>query len=94
MNKIKLHNVTGIHANSHSIEVNLGKQYLSQHDKMVMMVILNEEEINNRDTIIKLKSCQIDVLLIPTKFKYTFFDMELGKYIETHLTKNHEITYY
>ena len=94
MNKIKLHNVTGINASSHSVEINHGKQYLSQLDKMAMIVILNEEEINNRDTIIKLKSTQIDVLLIPTKFKYTLFETELGKYIETHLSKNHHITYF
>jgi len=94
MNKIKLHNVTGIYASSHGVEVNHGKQYLAQHDKMAMIVILNEEEINNRDTTIKLKSTQIDVLLIPNKFKYIFFDTELGKYIDAHLTKNHHISYF
>ena len=94
MNKIKLHNVTGINSSSHGVEVNHGKQYLSQFDKMAMIVILNEDEINNRNTIIKLKSCQIDVLLIPTKFKYTFFETELGKDFDIHLSKNHHITYF
>lgn len=94
MNKIKLHNVTGTFATIHSVEVNSGKQYLSQYNKMSMMVILNEDEINNPNTIIKVKGCDISVLFIPTKFRYTFFDTELGKLIQIYLTKNHWITYY
>jgi hypothetical protein len=94
MNIIKLHNITGIDAHSHSLEINTGKQYLTSGDKMTVMAILNEDEINNRNTIIKVKGYNIDVLLIPTKFKYTFFETELGKIIQLYLTKNHKITYF
>lgn len=94
MNKIKLHNTTGILATTHGVEVNSGKQYLTQHDKMSMMVILNEDEINNPNTIVKVKGCDISVLFIPTKFRYTFFETELGKLIQVYLTKNHHITYF
>lgn len=94
MNIIKIHNVTGVNATTHSLEVNTGKQYLPPHDKITTMVIMNEDEINNRNSIVKVKGYMISVLFIPTKFRFTFMETEIGKLIQVYLTKNHRITYY
>ena len=94
MNIIKVHNVTGIVATTHGLEVNTGKQYLPPHDKITAMVIMNDDEINNRNSIVKVKGYEISTLFIPIKYRYTFMDMEMGKLIQVYLTKNHHITYY
>lgn len=94
MNIIKIHNVTGVIPTIHGLEINTGKQYLPPHDKITVMVIMNEDEINNPNSIHKIKGYEISVLFIPTKFRYTFLDMEMGKLLQMYLTKNHKITYY
>jgi hypothetical protein len=94
MNIIKIHNVTGVNATTHGLEVNTGKQYLPPHDKMTTMVIMNEDEINNRNSIVKVKGYMISVLFIPLKFRFTFMETEMGQLIQVYLTKNHKITYY
>jgi hypothetical protein len=94
MNIIKIHNVTGHIATVHGLEVNTGKQYLSPYDKITTMVIMNEDEINNPNSIHKMKGYEISVLFIPTKFRYTFLDTEIGKLVQPNLSKNHNITYY
>lgn len=45
MNIIKIHNVTGVIPTIHGLEINTGKQYLPPHDKITVMVIMNEDEI-------------------------------------------------
>jgi hypothetical protein len=94
MNIIKVHNVTGINSTTHGLEVNTGKRYIPPHDKITVMMILNDDEINNRNSIIKIKGWNISTLFIPTKFRYTFFETELGKLIQMYLVKNYKITYY
>ena len=91
MNIIKIENYKSCFGSTHSIEIksdhtlNVNKGYI---------IVLSEEDINNLNTLIKLRGYLIDVLLIPKKFKFTFNDTDYYNLIKIQLSKRHTISYY
>ena len=92
MNIIKIENVKRFNGFSNKVEISSNYKY---SDIKSNLVILNDEEINNDNTLNKLKGYSISCLLIPKKYRFTFFDeTSLGKIIKVQLNENYTISYY
>lgn len=91
MNIIKVENVRRIEGFNNRIEIKSDYKY---SDKTSALVILNEDDINNDNSIIKLRGLMISVLLIPKRNKYTFADTSVGKLVKSCLTEKSIISYY
>lgn len=92
MNIIKIENVKRFNGFSNKVEILSNYKYSETKSNLV---ILNEEDINNDNSINKLKGYSISCLLIPKKYKFTFFDeTPLGKIIKVQFNKNYTISYY
>ena len=91
MNVIKVHNVKSILPSLRSLEINTEKGKRSYD---ITIVIFSEEDIDNINTLYKLKGATIDVLVIPKKHRFIFNESEYYKYVKYQLTENYTITYY
>lgn len=91
MNIIKIENVRRIAGFSNTLEI---KSEFKHNEKNSFIVILSENDINNDNCFIRLKGYNISALLIPNKFKFTFFETSLGKLIQPVLNKKYVISYY
>lgn len=91
MNIIKVENVRRIDGYNNRVEIKSDYKY---SDKLSTVVILNEDDINNDNSILKLRGVMISVLLIPKRNKYTFADTEVGKLLKPCLSEKSIISYY
>lgn len=91
MNIIKIENTKRFIGFSNKVEISSNYKY---SDNNHYLVILNNDEINNDNTINKLKGYSISCLLIPKKYRYTFNETSLGKIIKVNLKENCIISYY
>lgn len=92
MNIIRLDNVKSTLATTFSLTLNIEKNKdLGNH---FVIVVLDEDDINNINTIIKLKGLSIDVLMIPNKVKFTFNESKYFDALLSQLNKEYYITYY
>lgn len=92
MNIIRLENVKSTLATTYSLTLNVEKN--KDIGKHFVIVVLDEEDIENKNTLIKLKGINIDVLLIPKKLKYSFNESEYFEVLSLQLNKENNITYY
>lgn len=92
MNIIRLDNVKSTLATTYSLTLNVEKNKdIGNH---FVIVVLDEDDINNINTIIKLKGINIDVLMIPNKVKFTFNESKYFDALLSQLNKEYYITYY
>lgn len=89
MNIIKINNIKKIVGTSRGLDIKTNETFI---DKDRYILILNEEDINNENRIVKLKGYDFECFIIPNKFKYTFNETKLGKLILHQLSG--VITYY
>lgn len=92
MNIIRLDNVKSALATTYSLTLNVEKNKDIQ--KHFVIVVLDEEDIENKNTLIKLKGLNIDVLMIPKKLKFSFNESEYFDVLSSQLNKENYITYY
>ena len=92
MNIIRVDNVKSVLSTTYSLTLNVEKY--KDLEKHTTIVVLDEEDIGNRNTTIKLKGISIDILIIPKKFKFTFNETEYHDIISAQLSTNYNITYY
>lgn len=92
MNIIRLDNVKSALATTYSLTLNVEKNKDIQ--KHFVIVVLDEEDIENKNTLIKLKGLNIDVLMIPKKLKFSFNESEYFDVLSSQLNKENHITYY
>lgn len=92
MNIIRLENVKSSMATTYSLTLNVEKN--KDIGKTFVIVILNEDDVNNDNSLIKLRGFNINVLAIPKKIKFTFNEGEYFKALELQLDKDYKITYY
>lgn len=92
MNIIRLDNVKSALATTYSLTLNVEKNKDIQ--KHFVIVVLDEEDIENKNTLIKLKGLNIDVLMIPKKLKFSFNDSEYFDVLSSQLNKENYLTYY
>lgn len=91
MNIINIENVRRIEGFNNKVEIKSDYKY---SDKISTVVILNEDDINNDNSTIKLRGVVISALLIPKRNKYTFADTNVGKLLKPCLTEKSIISYY
>lgn len=91
MNIIKINNVKRITSTTHGLEIKSNERF---NDKNSIIVILDEDDIQNENRSIKLRGYYIDVLILPKKYKYAFFETPIGKIIKPNLFNEYTITYY
>ena len=92
MNIIKIENIKRIQGFSNKIEISSNYKH---SDTKSYLVVLNDEDVNNDNCLIKLRGYKIDVLLIPKKYRFTFFEeTNTGKLIKTNLVNEFTISYY
>ena len=93
MNIIKVENVGSILASANKLEVKTGykKEGISNFS---MIIILDADDIENDNTLIKFRGLIISALIIPKKYKNTFNESKYYEVIKNSFTKNTEISYY
>lgn len=91
MNIIKVENGKGIIASAHSLEL---KAERNQNTNKAIIVILSDEDIENDNTLIKLRGYDIDALIVPKKRKYTFNETAYFEKLKPQLNKGNYISYY
>lgn len=91
MNKIRVNGVKRVIGFNNRVEI---KTDFKNFDKLSDMVILNEEDILNKNKMIKIRGMYISCLFIPRKFRYTFEEQESYDIIKPCLTKDSVISYY
>ena len=91
MNIIKVENVRRIESFNHKLEIKSDYKY---SDNISTVVVLSEEDIDNVNSVIKLKGYSISALLIPKRKKYTFFETKVGEIVKQSLTEKSVISYY
>ena len=93
MNIIKVENVGSILGFNNKIEVKTGykKDGKSQFSTIV---ILDSDDIENDNTLVKFRGYNIDVLIIPKKYKYTFNGTKYYMVIKESFSKNIIISYF
>lgn len=92
MNIIRLDNVKSSLATSYSLTLNIEKY--KDLKKPFTIVILNESDINNINSLIKLRGVSITILIIPQKFKFTFNETKYYNNLMTQLDEDYKITYF
>jgi hypothetical protein len=92
MNIIRTENVKSTLSTSYSLTLNIEKH--KDLNKSCTIVILDGDDIENMNSLIKLKGIVIDILIIPKKFKYTMNDTKYYDVISTQFDKDYKITYY
>lgn len=92
MNIIRLDNVKSSLATSYSLTLNIEKY--KDIKKTFTIVILDEEDINNINSLIKLRGFSIAILIIPKKFKFTFNETKYYNELMSQLDKDYKITYF
>lgn len=93
MNIIKVENVKGFFGSTHKVEVRTGYKKNGE-STFSTIVVLDGEDIENDNTIVKLKTHNIDCLLIPKKYKFTFNETKCFKWITPYLVKDFTISYF
>lgn len=73
MNHLKIKNFISAIEDTHSAEINTN----INGGRIGNVIILSNDEIENENTINKLKDIKIDILTIPKKYKYTFCETKL-----------------
>ena len=91
MNIIKVENVRNIEGFNNKIEIKSDYKY---SDKQSIIVVLSEDDINNDNSLVKLRGYDISGLLIPKRFKFTFDETTVGKLIKQQLNRKNIISYY
>lgn len=91
MNIIKINNIKSVLSMAHSLEIKSNERF---DNKITTMVILDEQDIQNENRVMKLRGYLISILLLPSKYKYTFNETPMGKKIQPNLIENVEISYY
>lgn len=91
MNIIKVNNVKRITSTAYGLEIKSNEWFKGENS---VVVVLDEDDIQNENRSIKLRGYNIDVLIIPKKYKYTFFETPLGNIIKPNLPKGYLTTYY
>lgn len=92
MNIIKIENVRRMDSTTYSVIVKSDYIY---SEKTSTIVVLNEEDVENSNCLIKLKGYDVSALLIPKKYKYTFNETSTGKAImPLYNEKYYTISYY
>lgn len=92
MNIIRLDNVKSSLATTYSLTLNVEKN--KDLEKKFTIVVLDEEDVNNMNTLIKLKGFNINVLMLPKKIKFSFNESKYFEEISSQLDKDYKITYY
>lgn len=92
MNIIKIENCRRIDGFSSRLEVKTNYKYNDSFNAFI--VILSEEDIQNDNCYKKLMGVAITGLLIPKKYKYTFNESPIYKYINMNFVKDFAISYY
>ena len=92
MNIIKIENCRRIDGFSSRLEVKTNYKYNDSFNAFI--VILSEEDIKNDNCLLKLRGVTISGLLIPKKYKYTFNESPIYKYVTMNLVKDFAISYY
>jgi hypothetical protein len=91
MNIIKVENGKGIIVSAHSLEL---KAERNQNANKAIIVVLSDDDINNDNTLIKLRGLIIDAIIIPKIRKYTFNESSYFEKIKPNLSKGLNISYY
>jgi hypothetical protein len=92
MNIISIENTKRFNSFSNKVEISSNYKY---SDNKNYLLILNDDDINNDNCIIKLRGYSISCLLIPKRYRFTFFDeTPIGKIIRRNLTEDFSISYY
>ena len=91
MNIIKIDNVKRIETTASGLII---KSNQINDDKVTVVAILSESDINNDNTYIKLIGHSIACLVLPKKYKHTFFETKMGELVRMNLIENYDITYY
>lgn len=92
MNIIRIDNAKSTLSTAYSLTVNVEKH--KDINKTLTVVILSEEDIENANSVIKLKGINIDIIVLPKKHKFSFNETKYYEVISSQLTKDHNITYY
>ncbi|MFW5847659.1 MAG: hypothetical protein ACOCVF_01950 [bacterium] len=90
MNIIRIEKFKRSLGSTHSVDIKTDYKNLNKGT----VVILSENDINNTNTLNKLRGYLIDVLVIPKKYKYTFNDTEYFDILKIQLSDKPTITYY
>ena len=93
MNIIKVENLKSVLGFTNKLEVNTGykKDGVSHYNSIV---ILDADDIENENTLIKLRGVIIDALLIPKKYKFTFNDSKYYSGIKLNFKDSTVISYF
>ena len=92
MNIIRVDNVKSVLPTTFSLTLNIEKH--KDLNKTYTIVILDEDDIANSNTLIKLKGISISCLIIPKKFKYTFNETKYYDVLKSQMEKDDCVTYY
>lgn len=92
MNIIRLDNIKSSLATTYSLTLNVEKH--KDLVKSFIIVVLDEDDLENMNTLIKLRGFKIDVLMIPKKWKFSFNETKYYKSLSAQLDENHKITYF
>jgi hypothetical protein len=91
MNIIKVENVKIVTETTHSLEIKTNNSY---SDKTTAIVVLSDEDMNNKNCTRKLCSYTVSVLIIPKKYKFTFKETPIYSNIGIYLIPNFIMSYY
>ena len=92
MNIIRVENVKSSLATTYSLTLTVEKY--KDLNKEHTIVVLNEEDIKNTNTLLKLRGVNINILMIPKKYKFSFNETDYFKMLEIQLDENYKVTYY
>lgn len=92
MNIVRIDNIKGCLATTYSLTLNVEKYKDLKKD--CALVILSEEDIENENTLIKLKGININILMLPKKYKFIFDETKYFKHLASQLLEDYKITYY
>lgn len=91
MNIIKIENVKRIQGFHNKVEITSEFKHTERYS---VLVVLSDDDINNDNSLLKLRGYDISTLLIPKRYKYTFAETKVGVLIRPQLNKNYVISYY
>jgi len=92
MNIIKIENYKSAIGFNDKVEIYVEKR--KDLNRQGVVVILSEDDIENFNTIIKLKGYSIYLLIIPKKYRFTFNDTKYFKDLSHQFIPNVIISYY
>ncbi len=93
MNIIRVENLRSVIGYANKLEVNTGykKDGVSHYNNIV---ILDADDIENDNTLIKFRGMVIDALMIPKKYKYTFNESKYYSVIKDSFKDTTVISYF